>query len=57
MPYVLYQENQIPLTKSQKEKNIAPTYTVDKIKVVESREQADAWVNKDSESRGWSYRD
>ncbi len=56
MPYVLYQENQIPLTKSQKEKNISPTFTVDEVKRVETRDQANAWVNKDSEARSWSYK-
>ena len=57
MTYVLFQENQIPLTKSQKEKGIEPTYTVDRVKTVNTKDEANAFVNKDSESRSWRHLD
>lgn len=54
MTYILYQETLIPLTKSQKERGIKSTYIVDRIKTVCCKQEADMWVNKDSEHRSWS---
>ncbi len=54
MAYILFEENKIPLTKSQKEKGREQTYSVDRIKSVFWKYEADEWVNKDSEYRSWS---
>ncbi len=54
MPYILYQETAVPQTKAQKEKKAEVCFTVDRVKRVSAIDEANAWVNKDSESRSWS---
>lgn len=54
MTYVLFEMHAVPLTKGQKEKGMDPRYTVDRVKTVYTRQQADVWVNEDSGIRSWS---
>ena len=52
--FILFCEALVPLTKAQKENGVVRTFTVDRVKSVATRLEADLWVNRDSEHRSWS---
>jgi hypothetical protein len=53
--YTLYKEIIIEPTKAEKKQGKEDTFTVEMYKQVETREEADAWVNVQADKRSWSF--
>jgi len=54
MIYKLYEELPQKQTETEKKKNEPLVYLLTRVDDVESKPQADAWVNKDSLRRSWT---
>ncbi len=53
--YTLYKQITIEPTAAEKKQGKEDSFVVEKFIQMYSREQANAWVNQDSEKRSWSH--
>ncbi len=52
--YTLYKQITIEPTATEKKQGKEDSFVVEKVATMYSREEADTWVNQDSEKRSWS---